>query len=182
MVFTSLAGVWYNTVKQMFKITRGSTTFSCDTPDELTHLMDVIRQDEAARPSVLDAVVARAMGHIPDNNPWTPRVFSAFVTAIGPSQTTVLARLVRHTRATDAQLRHAVGVETNQQLAGVLSGVSKQAAACHLSAREVFTIENESKSGETRKTYVISRHFLEMATANNWPLDGTPGTESGERA
>ena len=109
-------------------------------------------------------------------------MFSDFVTAIGPSQTTVLARLVQHTRATDAQLRHAVGVETNQQLAGVLSGVSKQAAACHLSAREVFTIENESKSGETRKTYVISRHFLEMATANNWPLDGTPGTEPRERS
>ena len=78
------------------------------------------------------------------------------------------------------QLRHAVGVETNQQLAGILSGLSKQAAACHLPAREVFTIENESKSGETTKTYVIARHFLETATANNWPLDGTPGTEPRE--
>ena len=166
----------------MFKITRGSTTFSCDTPDELKHLMDEIRQDEADQPSVLAAVVARAMGHIPDRNPWTPGVFSTFVSAIGPSQTTVLAWLVRHTRATDAQLRQVVGVETNQQLAGVLSGVSKQAAACYLPAREVFTIENESKSGETTKTYVIARHFLEMAAAQNWPLDGTPGTESGERA
>ena len=181
-MFTSLTGVWYNTVRHMFKITRGSITFSCDTPDELTHLMDAIRQDEPDQPSVLAAVVARAMGHIPDRNPWTPRVFFAFVSAIGPSQTTVLAWLVRHTRATDAQLRQVVGVETNQQLAGVLSGVSKQAAACHLPAREVFTIENESKSGETTKTYVIARHFLEMAAAQNWPLDGTPGTESGERA
>ena len=182
-MFTSLEGVWYNTVKHMFKITRGSTTFSCDTPDELTHLMDAIRQDEAARPSVLDAL-AQVTGLVPmpDRNPWTPRVFSAFVSAIGPSQTTVLAWLVRHRRATDAQLRQVVGVETNQQLAGVLSGVSKQAAACHLPAREVFTIENESKSGETTKTYVIARHFLEMAAAQNWPLDGTPGTESGERA
>ena len=166
----------------MFKIACGPITITCDTPKELQHALDAIRQDEADQPSLLAAVVARAMGHIPDNNPWTPRVFSAFVTAIGPSQTTVLARLVLHTRATDGQLRHAVGVETNQQLAGVLSGVSKQAAACHLSAREVFTIENESESGETTKTYVIARHFLEMATANNWPLDGTPGTESGERA
>ena len=182
-MFTSLVGVWYNTVKQMFKITRGSTTFSCDTPDELKHLMDAIRQDEAARPSVLDVLVqATRSGRIPDRNPWTPPVFSAFVSAIGPSQTTVLAWLVRHTRATDAQLRQVVGVETNQQLAGVLSGVSKQAAACYLPAREVFTIENESKSGETTKTYVIARHFLEMAAAQNWPLDGTPGTESGERA
>ena len=55
---------------------------------------------------------------------------------------------------------------SNKQLAGILSGLSKQAAACHLSAREVFTIENESKAGETSKTYVIARHFLAMATAN----------------
>ena len=117
---------------------------------------------------------------MPDHNPWTPRTFSDFVNALGPSQTTVLAQLVQHTRATDAQLRHAVGVERNQQLAGILSGVSKQAAACHLPAREVFTIENESKSGETTKTYVIARHFRETAAVQNWPLDGTPGTEPRE--
>ena len=88
--------------------------------------------------------------------PWTPRVFSEFVQAIGSSQTTVLAWLVRHTRATDATLRQTVGVASNKQLAGILSGLSKQAAASHLSAREVFTIENESKAGETTKTYVIA--------------------------
>ena len=170
--------------KRMFKITRGPITITCDTPDELTHAMDVIRRDVADQPKaphVFD-VLAQATGLVPmpDHNPWTPRVFSDFVTAIGSLQTTVLAWLVRHTRASDAQLRHAVGVETNQQLAGILSGLSKQAAACHLPAREVFTIENESKSGETTKTYVIARHFLETATANNWPLDGTPGTEPRE--
>ena len=162
----------------MFKITRGPLTITCDTPDEFQHAMDVIRRDVADQPSVLDVLVqATGLVPIPDRNPWTPRVFSAFVTAIGSSQTTVLAWLVQHTRATDAQLREAVGVKTNQQLAGILSGLSKQAAACHLPAREVFTIENESKSGETTKTYVISRHFLETATDHNWPLDGTLGTE-----
>ena len=167
--------------KRMFNITRGPITITCETPEELQHALDAIRRGVTGQTSVLDVIVqATGLVPIPDHNPWTPRVFSDFVTAIGPSQMTVLVQLVRHTRATDAQLRHAVGVETNQQLAGVLSGVSKQAAACHLSAREVFTIENESKSGETRKTYVISRHFLEMATANNWPLDGTPGTEPRE--
>ena len=164
----------------MFKILHGPLTITCDTPEELKQAMDVIRRDVAERPNVVTALVARALGKIPDRNPWTPRVFSDFVTAIGPSQTTVLARLVRHTRATDAELRHAVGVERNQQLAGILSGVSKQAAACHLPAREVFTIENESKAGETTKTYVIARHFLETATAQNWPLDETSGAEPHE--
>ena len=165
----------------MFKITRGAITITCETPDELHDAVDALRRGVGERPTVAE-VVARSLGGVPDKNPWTPRVFSDFVQAIGSSQMTVLAQLVRHTRATDAQLRQAVGVDTNQQLAGVLSGVSKQAAACHLSAREVFTIENESKSGETRKTYVIARHFLKMATANHWPLDDTPGPEPRERS
>ena len=170
--------------KRMFKITHGSLTITCDTPAELEQAMDVIRKDLADQPKMRPAaeVLAQAFGLIPrpDHNPWTPQVFFDFMTAIGPSQTTVLVWLVRHMRGTDAQLREAVGVKTNQQLAGILSGLSKQAAACRLSAREVFTIENESKSGETTKTYVIARHFLETATANNWPLDGTPGTEPRE--
>ena len=91
----------------------------------------------------------------------------------------MLALLVRQTRATDSQLRKAVGAATNQHLAGVLSGLSKQAAACNLPAREVFTIENESKSGETIKTYVVSKHFLETANENNWPLDWAGGDEQG---
>ncbi len=77
--------------------------------------------------------------------------------------------------------REAVGVDTNQRLAGVLSGLSKQAATFNLPARAVFTIENESKSGETKKTYVVSNHFLETATENNWPLDETGNPEQGNR-
>ena len=104
-------------------------------------------------------------------------MFFDFITAVGDSQRTVLALLVRQTRATDSQLREAVGVSTNQQLAGVLSGVSKQAAAFDLPARAVFIIENESKSGETTKSYVVSKHFLATANTNNWPLDETGSIE-----
>ena len=165
----------------MFKITRGAITITCETSDELHDAVDAFRRSVGERPTVAE-VVARSLGGMPDKNPWTPRVFSEFVQAIGSSQTRVLAWLVRHTRATDATLRQVVGVESNKQLAGILSGLSKQAAASHLSAREVFTIENESKAGETTKTYVIARHFWDMATANNWPLDDTPGPEPRERS
>ena len=169
----------------MYKIEHGQIKITCDRPEEFERVMDYIRRDLGDQPKVQRVpgfveVLGNAAGlggRIIDENPWTHRVFSDFVTAIGKSQTTVLALLVRQTRATDSQLREAVGVNTNQQLAGVLSGLSKQAAACNLPAREVFTIENESKSGETVKTYVVSKHFLETAAENNWPLDGTSDTE-----
>jgi hypothetical protein len=54
-------------------------------------------------------------------------------------------------------------------LAGVLSGISKQAGANNISARSVFNIENESKSGEVTKTYVVSLDFLRIANEMNWP-------------
>ena len=121
----------------MFKITRGAITITCETSEGLHDAVDALRRGVGERPTVAE-VVARSLGGIPDKNPWTPRVFSDFVQAIGSSQTTVLAWLVQHTRATDATLRQAVGVASNKQLAGILSGLSKQAAACPpVSARGV---------------------------------------------
>ena len=74
----------------MFKITRGAITITCETPEELQDAVDAFRRGVGERPSVAE-VVARSLGGIPDKNPWTPRVFSDFVQAIGSSQTTVLA-------------------------------------------------------------------------------------------
>ena len=168
----------------MYKIQHGPITVICDSQAEFEHAMDYIRKDLAAQPKAqyprgMGKALENAMGiqGLVDRNPWTHRVFFDFITAVGDSQRRVLALLVRQTRATDSQLREAVGVSTNQQLAGVLSGVSKQAAAFDLPARAVFTIENESKSGETTKTYVVSKHFLATANTNNWPLDETGSIE-----
>ena len=168
----------------MYRIQHGSITVICDSQAEFERAMDYIRKDLAAQPKArYPRAVAKAIENVMgiqglvDRNPWTHRVFFDFITAVGDSQRTVLALLVRQTRATDSQLREAVGVSTNQQLAGVLSGVSKQAAAFDLPARAVFTIENESKSGETTKTYVVSKYFLATANTNNWPLDETGSIE-----
>ena len=168
----------------MYTIQHGPIKIICDSAQEFEHAMDYIRSTSGDGPKMQgQSGLAELVGifNPAARNPWTPRVFSDFVAAIGASQTTVLALLVRQTRATDSELREAVGVDTNQRLAGVLSGLSKQAAAFNLPARAVFTIENELKSGEKKKTYVVSNHFLETATENNWPLDGTSNTEQGNR-
>ena len=171
-------------LRRMYKIEHGPVTIICDSQAEFEHAMDYIRKELAVQPKgQVPRALAKAIENVTgfqglvDRNPWSHRVFFDFITAVGDSQRTVLALLVQQTRATDSQLREAVGVNTNQQLAGVLSGVSKQAAAFDLPARAVFTIENESKSGATTKTYVISKHFLATASTNNWPLDETGSIE-----
>jgi hypothetical protein len=60
-------------------------------------------------------------------------------------------------------------LETNKQLAGVLSGISKQAAAHDIPARAVYKIERESKSGALTKTYLAALEFLQIANQMNWP-------------
>ena len=168
----------------MYKIQHGTITVICDSQAEFEHAMGYIRKDLDAQPKAqYPRAVAKAIEDVMgiqglvDRNPWTNQVFFEFLAAVGDLQRRVLALLVQQTRATDSQLREAVGVSANQQLAGVLSGVSKQAAAFDLSARAVFTIENESKSGETTKTYVVSKYFLATANTNNWPLDETGSIE-----
>ena len=161
----------------MYRVSHGTTTITVDTQEELRHVLDYIRKQDADRPKVKrspnisDLALAITGGAPIDTNPWTHKTFSDFIEAIGDSQKGALSLLVRAQKVSDAALRKAVGVDTNQQLAGVLSGLSKQAAAHNLPAREVFTIENESKSGEATKHYVIARHLLDTARANNWPLE-----------
>jgi CRP-like cAMP-binding protein len=102
---------------------------------------------------------------------WTRESFWEFVEAVGEPQQRILKMLVKQHRATDEQLRKALKVDSNQQLAGILSGISKQAGAQNVPARAVYTIENESSAGNVTKTYVVAIDFLRIATEMNWPED-----------
>jgi len=104
-------------------------------------------------------------------SPWTAEIFLMFIESLGDSQKCILALLIQDHRITDEKLRRALKLDSNQQLAGVLSGESKQAAAHNIPARAVYFIENESKSGETTKTYVAAMDFLRMAQERNWPAE-----------
>jgi hypothetical protein len=84
-------------------------------------------------------------------------------------QERALGQLVRQHTATDEELRQFLNLETNKQLAGVLSGISKQAAAHDIAARSVYKIERESKRGTVTKTYLVALEFLQIANQMNWP-------------
>jgi hypothetical protein len=79
--------------------------------------------------------------------------------------------LVLERSLSDKQLRQLLNFGDNKQLAGVLSGISKQAAAHRISARAVFNVENEFKSGDVTKTYVVAPDFLRLANDTNWPAE-----------
>ncbi len=100
---------------------------------------------------------------------WTRESFWKFLDSIGDSQKRVLGLLVRKRKQSDDALRKALKIDSNQALAGVLSGISKQAGILNISARAVYTIEDERRAGELHKTYVVADDFLLICKEMNWP-------------
>lgn len=154
----------------------GGMSFTADTPEEVVQTLALFkeRDAEAAQKRVwakYGGKVEQMKAFIAEEaeTPWTPEVFLSFVDRLGDSQQAALALLVTRRRVADDELRKALRVSGNQALAGVLSGISKQAAALNIPARSIFSFENLRNAGKRRSTYVIADKFLEIASNMNWP-------------
>ena len=122
-------------------------------------------------PALQQLVTVASMLGIIETSYWTGEKFWRLIESVGEPQKRLLELLVRKHRVSAEEMCKALELNSNQQLAGVLSGISKQAGSHDVPARAVFTIDNESRSGETTKTYVVAKmDFLKMATGQNWPL------------
>lgn len=151
-------------------------TFIADTSEEVMQLRELLaKQDaEAAQKRVLAKYGGKmeqlgAFIAAEAETPWTPEVFLGFIDRLGNPQQVALSLLVTRRRVTDAELRKALDVSGNQALAGVLSGISKQAAALNIAARDIFSFENLRNAGKRRSTYTVADKFLEITSSMNWP-------------
>jgi hypothetical protein len=155
---------------------------TCGTAAEAADVIARLQAEEAKKierrtpglASAAEALVSPAMSiakmfaDTVETSYWTRGTFWQFIDSLGNQQKHILRLLLDKKRVTDDQLRKALKIETNQQLAGILSGISKQAGSQNIPARAVYTIENESKSGTVTKTYVVAVDFLRIATEMNW--------------
>ena len=158
----------------MIEINYKDLRVKCSTLAEAREILKGIAEDEEkkARRESLPAwqlALQNLIGTTVDKSPWTHDLFWKFVESLGVSQAHILALLVRNSKMTAEEMKKALKLESNQQLAGVLSGISKQAGAHDIPARAVYTVEDERKSGELTKTYAVALDFLQMAAKMNWP-------------
>lgn len=153
--------------------------FTADTPEEAAKIRALLKKQDAEEAekhawsraeakfggpgAQMRAFISEEFGT------WTPAVFLNFIERLGSPQQTALSMIVTRRRVTDEELRKALKVPNNQALAGVLSGISKQAAALNISARHIFSFENLRTAGKRRSTYTIADNFLQIATDMNWP-------------
>jgi hypothetical protein len=167
------------------KIPFGNKVIECDTVEEAERILEILKRQEADERRTRqqqEAEGKRKLAELTGGSTmafmdellhpvktWTPQLFVRFIDRLGADQLAILRILVIKGRASDDDLRAALKVDNNQALAGVISGISKQAAALDIIARAVFGIENHRRSGELTKIYFAADEFREMAHSMNWP-------------
>jgi hypothetical protein len=150
-----------------FRVPVGERFVECDTQEEAVGLIRALGLSQ-------DPAMEGSGEWIPGNRmprcgTWTAVILDDFLGRLGPDQKLILRLLIAETRATADELRAAVKVDNNKALAGIISGISKQAAAMGISAREVFGIENSRKSGVLSKSFFINENLLKIAQSINFP-------------
>ena len=157
----------------MIRIPYKGHTIECSTAAEAIEILKHIDSEE--HPTHVSMTVGSAFAAMQEvfgtTSAWTRTSFWKFMESLGEAQTRILSLLVKKQKMTDEELRKALKLDNNQALAGVLSGISKQAGALNIPARAVYTVEDERKGGELTKTYAIALDFLRMATEMNWTGD-----------
>ena len=161
----------------IIKIPFGDKFVECDTLEGAEKMIALIKKQEdeekikRAAAGLGGSEVEKFFSGIfgADESAWTPQVFTAFIERLGHDQQAILRLLVTKRRVTDDELRAALEVDNNQALAGVLSGISKQAAALNIVARAVFGIENRRRAGELTKIYFVADEFRKISDAQHWP-------------
>ena len=164
-------------------------SFTADTPQEAAEMLEILKmkketeailrkQKEAE--AFFERKKSRTQEHMQEFKDriavfdegkftWTPDYFTALIDRLGEPQKLALALLVTKKSLADEELRSALKVSGNQALAGILSGISKQAAALYIPARAVFNFENFRMGGKRRSDYLVSDEFRQIATSLNWP-------------
>lgn len=168
----------------------GGTSFTVDTAQEAAETLALLKKQQAEQKSSrrealaqawLDRKISRSrafMNHAQnefsaylDGNKykWAPDRFNGFISRLGEDQKLILALLTTKNSVTDAELRDALHISNNQALAGVLSGISKQAVALSIPPRAIFDFENFRVGGKRRSDYLVADEFRSIAADLNWP-------------
>src|SRR5215472_1523378 len=151
----------------------GGATFTADTPQEAADTLALLKRGVAEqsreKEKAFDAFMRRKISqgsqymkeaqalvgaYDESKFAWTPDRFLALVERLGKPQKIALALLVTKRSITDEELRTALNIRGNQALAGVLSGISKQAVALFIPPRAIFNFENFRSGGKRRSEYL----------------------------
>ncbi len=146
----------------MIRIEHNGMTYLCDTVDEAVRLGQSL---QVALPRIEDKFAAEAIP--PVARMWTPDLYRRFYERLSEPQRRVLDVFMDRGTVRADYLCERAGVPSSQALAGILSGMSRQAVSLGLSPRMVFEIDTTRRAAEGRVTvYSPDARMLEAAHAS----------------
>ena len=151
------------------KFTYRGADLTADTPEEAAKLLSLIQANEEMEGISRFLALVPTPGGIPAaQSVWTPALFNDLLERLGDKQRKALELIVRDGYAFDDDLRSALDVPNNQSLAGVLSGISKQAQSMGVSPRTVFAVKGYRRDGKRWSRYDVAADFLDTALQMGW--------------
>ncbi len=129
------------------KIHSGNVIIEVDTPDELRQVLPILGE----RPEVAETMVKIARQH-PTN--FGHHDYDAFYRAMADNRQGQTLRLLGQSTdgKTDSQLREELKLKSNYELAGIMSGLSKNAKKAGFQIGEIV-IKSMKKGENGEKTY-----------------------------
>ena len=157
--------------------------FEVETPEQAVLLIDLLDQKAITRAKnfeyserLAEVLKSRpgfrpsSAGNLEPKRVWDAVIFVRFIERLGDVQKLILEFLIIRNTATDQELRTVAGVGDNLALAGVLSGISKQALAQSIPPRAVFWVKNLRSGGNRAGSrYHLAEAFLQIAREMDWP-------------
>ena len=143
-----------------YKVTKGDVDILCDTAEEAIALAKALGGTDHQKPR------KAVKGHEQESESrWTESRYREFMSLIKGWQKDFLDLLLKDTDGkTDRVIRQVLGMKTNYELAGVTSGLVKNANKVGiLSSSEVFTKETMHRGNERVLEYKISDAFRAVA-------------------
>jgi len=127
-----------------------------DTPEEAIKLREELEQREQ------DFVP-------PIISPWTLDTVVDLLKGIGDTQLQLLKVMAIRGRVTSSSLIQEIGIDSEESLAGFLSGLSKQLRAMGLRPFQLFQIDT-LWTGKTKiRTFTLTADFKYAASLVGWP-------------
>jgi hypothetical protein len=107
----------------------------------------------------------------PDLRLWSAHEFVEFTGRIQHQQRKFLWYLKEVGQSSNEEIRTALGLEGNQALAGVLSGITKVAMAMDIDHTRVYVQKIKYEQGKPIRTYDLASSFKKAAVEFDWPSE-----------
>lgn len=139
--------------------------FVADTPEEAVRLQRMLEDEDSKRakedPHFKNRLHKELAG-------WTEEQFWQVMNNLGTRQTQLLHMVFLHTVLDSEELAAALDLPSQEALAGVVSGLSKQLTKQGVKPGEVFTVETHWLGKKKERFFRLATGFAGVAAESNW--------------